>query len=136
MAKLATLLEQHLHREPPTGVIQATTWWEAALGLVKLQECGLEVPLPVKVYYYYNQGNAVHYGVSVSKLHSTTFSHVHMSQLCQNQILHLLTSTGNKLSLPTMHGLHSEQSRNTHIGSNLSSCIKMYGLYTSFMLHE
>ena len=54
MAELVTLLEQHMDREPPTVVIRATTWWEAALELVKLQECGLEVPLPVKVYCYYN----------------------------------------------------------------------------------
>ena len=54
MAKLVTLVEQHMDREPPTVAIQATTEWEAALALVKLQECGLEVLLPVKVYCYYN----------------------------------------------------------------------------------
>ena len=38
-----------MEREPPTVVIQATIWWEAVLGLVKLQEGGLGVHLPVKV---------------------------------------------------------------------------------------
>ena len=36
-------------REPPTGVIQATASLETVLALVKLQNCGLEVYLPVKV---------------------------------------------------------------------------------------
>ena len=49
MAKLLTLLEQHLNRQPPTVVTQATTWWETVLALVKLQEIGLGVHLPVKV---------------------------------------------------------------------------------------
>ena len=49
MAKLVTLLEQHLDRQPFTVVIQASTWWEIILALVKLQECGLKVHLPVKV---------------------------------------------------------------------------------------
>ena len=49
MAKLISLLEQHLDRQPPTVVTQATTWWETALAHVKLQECGLGVHLPVKV---------------------------------------------------------------------------------------
>ena len=49
MAKLVTLLEQHLDRQPPTVVTQASTWWETVLVLVKLQECGLEVNLPVNV---------------------------------------------------------------------------------------
>ena len=49
MAGLVTLLEQHMEREPPTVVIQATTEWEAALGHVNLQEGGLGVHLPVKV---------------------------------------------------------------------------------------
>ena len=48
MAELATL-EQRMDREPPTVVIQATGLWEAALALVKLQECGLGVPPHVKV---------------------------------------------------------------------------------------
>ena len=49
MAKLLTLLEQHMERELPTVVIQATVLWEAVLALVKLQEGGLGVHLPVKV---------------------------------------------------------------------------------------
>ena len=48
MARLI-LLEQHLDRQPPTVVTQATTWWETVLALVKLQEIGLGVHLPVKV---------------------------------------------------------------------------------------
>lgn len=48
MAKLA-LEEQHLDRQLPIVVIQITTWWETALVLVKLQEIGLEVNLPVNV---------------------------------------------------------------------------------------
>ena len=47
MAKLITLLEQHLDRQPPTVVIEDTSWWEAQLAHVKLQECGLGVHLPV-----------------------------------------------------------------------------------------
>ena len=48
MAKLVTLLEQHLDGLLPTVVIQATIWWEAVVLLshVKLQECGLGVHLP------------------------------------------------------------------------------------------
>ena len=49
MAKLVTLLEQHLDRQLPTVVIQATTWWETALVHVKLQEDGQEIHLPVRV---------------------------------------------------------------------------------------
>ena len=49
MAGLITLLEQHLDRQPPTIVTQATTWWETVLACVKLQEIGLGVHLPVKV---------------------------------------------------------------------------------------
>ena len=45
MAKLVTLLEQHLDRQPPTVVTQATTWWETILAHVKLQESGLGVHL-------------------------------------------------------------------------------------------
>ena len=52
MARLISLLEQHLDRQPPTVVTQATTWWETVLALVKLQECGLGVHLPVKVCVY------------------------------------------------------------------------------------
>ena len=53
MAKLVTLGEQHLDKQPPTIVIQATLWWEIVLALVNLQECGLAVYLPVKVCYMY-----------------------------------------------------------------------------------
>ena len=49
MARLLSLLEQHWDRMPPTVVTQATTWWERVLALVKLQEIGLRVHLPVKV---------------------------------------------------------------------------------------
>ena len=49
MAKLITLLEHHLDRQPPTVVIQATSWMQTVLGHVKLQECGLAVHLHVKV---------------------------------------------------------------------------------------
>ena len=52
MAVLLTVLEQHLNRQPPTVVKQATTWWETVLALVKLQEIGLGVHLSVKVCYY------------------------------------------------------------------------------------
>ena len=50
MARLLTLLEQHLDRQPPAVVTQATTWWETVLALVKPQEIGLEVHLPVEVF--------------------------------------------------------------------------------------
>ena len=49
MAELVTLLEQHMEREQPTVVTQATTEWEAALALVYLQEGGLGVHLHVDV---------------------------------------------------------------------------------------
>ena len=49
MAKLVTLVEQHLDRQRPTVAIQVTTWWEAVLAYVNLQECGLAVHLSVKV---------------------------------------------------------------------------------------
>ena len=49
MAKLITVLEQHLDRQPPTVVIQATPWRETVLEHVKLMECGLAVNLHVKV---------------------------------------------------------------------------------------
>ena len=48
MAELVTL-EQHMDRQPPTVVIQATDCLEAVLALVKLQEDGLGVHLPVQV---------------------------------------------------------------------------------------
>ena len=53
MAKLVTLLEQHLDRLPPTVVIPATTWWETVLAHVKLQEGGLERNLHVRVGCYW-----------------------------------------------------------------------------------
>ena len=49
MVKLITLLEQHLDRQPPTVVTQATTWWETVFACVKLMESGLGVHLPVNV---------------------------------------------------------------------------------------
>ena len=49
MAKLVTLLEQHLDRQPSTVVTQATTWWETVLAHVKPQESGLGMHLPVNV---------------------------------------------------------------------------------------
>ena len=49
MAKLVTPVEQHLNRQLPTVVIQATTWWETVLAHVKLQEHGLGVHLPALV---------------------------------------------------------------------------------------
>ena len=49
MAKLVILVEQQLDRQLPTVVTQATTWWEAVLVHVKLQESGLRIHLPVKV---------------------------------------------------------------------------------------
>ena len=53
MANSVTLEEQHLERLQTTVAIQATTWWEIGLALVKLQGCGLEVHLPVKVSCYH-----------------------------------------------------------------------------------
>ena len=52
MVKLVTLLEQHMDGEPPTVVIQVTTWLEVVLALVMLQEDGLGVHLPVNVCCY------------------------------------------------------------------------------------
>ena len=49
MAKLVTLLEQHLDRQPPTVVMLVIICWELVIALVKLQEYGLGVHLPVKV---------------------------------------------------------------------------------------
>ena len=54
MAKLITLLEQQWDKQPPTVVIQATSWWEAVLAVlacVKLQEYGLGMNLHVNVCY-------------------------------------------------------------------------------------
>jgi len=53
MAKLVIPVEQHLDRQPPTVVIQATTWWETVITHAELQECGLVVHLPVKVCCYW-----------------------------------------------------------------------------------
>ena len=49
VAKLVTLLEQHLDSQPPTIVILATTWWETTIAHVKLQEGGQGIHLPVRV---------------------------------------------------------------------------------------
>ena len=49
MAKLVTLEEQRLDRQPATVVILATTLWETAIVHVKLQECGLGVNPSVRV---------------------------------------------------------------------------------------
>jgi len=53
MGRLVTVVGQHSDRQPPTDVIQATTWLEAVVAHVKLQEGGLEVHLHVKVCYLY-----------------------------------------------------------------------------------
>ena len=52
MAGLVTFLEQHIEGEPTTTAIQATTEWEAVVGLVYLQEVGLGVHLHVNVCCY------------------------------------------------------------------------------------
>ena len=51
MAKLITLLEQQWDEQPPTVVIQATSWRETVLACVKLQEYGLGMNLHVNVCY-------------------------------------------------------------------------------------
>ena len=48
MARLVTLLEQHLDRQQPTLVTEASIWWETVLAYAKLQS-GLEANLPVNV---------------------------------------------------------------------------------------
>ena len=53
MAELLTP-EQHLDRQPPTTVIQATTSWEAEAEHATLQEVGLGVNLLVGVCCYTN----------------------------------------------------------------------------------
>ena len=58
MAELITLLEQHLDRQPPTVVTQATTWWETILAHVELLESGLGVNLPVNVRFYFSSVNS------------------------------------------------------------------------------
>ena len=60
MAKLVTLVEQYLDRQPPTVAVEATTWWETGLAFVKLQDCGLELHLPVKVCCYYTPHACAH----------------------------------------------------------------------------
>ena len=75
MAKLVTLLEQHWDKQQPTVAIQGTTWWEGVLAHVKLQECGLEVNLPVNVCCY--QPACVHvrkhaFGLSVNLMEDST----------------------------------------------------------------
>ena len=69
MARLITLLEQHLDRPPSTVVTQATTWWETELALVKPQEIGLGVHLPVKVCY----SHSFHTYVHIHKKHNHVF---------------------------------------------------------------
>ena len=49
MVMLVKVMEQLLDIQSPTAVIQGTTWWEAVLAHVKLQEGGLEVHLHVNV---------------------------------------------------------------------------------------
>ena len=53
MAELV-ILEEHMDRELPTVVIQATTEWEAVVALVYLQEHGLGLHLSVDVSYVIN----------------------------------------------------------------------------------
>ena len=50
MAQLVTLVEQHLDRQPPTVVTQATIWWETVIAVVKQKEVGLGVHRLVKVH--------------------------------------------------------------------------------------
>ena len=52
MGELVTVIGQHSDRQPPTVVMQATTWWGTVCAHVKLQECGLRVNLSVNVGYY------------------------------------------------------------------------------------
>ena len=49
-----------MDKQPPTVVIQATLWWEVVLALVKLQDRGLAVHLPVKVCCYYTLHACTH----------------------------------------------------------------------------
>ena len=58
MAELVTVL-QHMDIELPTDVIQAITWWAAALEDVPLQEGGLGVNLPVEVCCYTSLSNYI-----------------------------------------------------------------------------
>ena len=52
MAKLVTVVGQHLDRQLTTAVIQATTWEGRVLAHAKIQNCGLGVNLPVHVCHY------------------------------------------------------------------------------------
>ena len=52
MAKLVTVVGQHLNIQPPTVVIRAMSWWETVIAHVRLQEGGLGVHLPVDVCCY------------------------------------------------------------------------------------
>ena len=49
MVELITVAGQHSDRQPTTVVMQAITWWETVYAYVRLQECGLQVNLPVIV---------------------------------------------------------------------------------------
>ena len=46
MAVLLTVLEQHLDRQPPTVVTQATTWWETVLALAGCDNFSCDYALP------------------------------------------------------------------------------------------
>ena len=91
MAVLLTLLEQHLDRQPPTVVTQATTWWETVLALVKLQEIGLGVHLPVEVCYY--TLCACGPFVSVHEVMALIVSHVNWQQKFNQYLATLLYPT-------------------------------------------
>ena len=67
MAKFITLEGQHSERQPTTLVIQAITWWEAGLAHVKLQESGLGVHLPVKVFVVITHSGALRTGSRASE---------------------------------------------------------------------
>ena len=59
MVELVIHMEQHTEIQPPTDVIQATTWMAAALEDVPLQEGGLGVNLPVEVCCYTSLSNYI-----------------------------------------------------------------------------
>ena len=69
MAELVTP-EQHMDRQPPTTVIQATTLWEAEAEHATLQEVGLGVNLPVRVCCYTNLSGNYHIIYLYSLYHS------------------------------------------------------------------
>ena len=81
MAKLVTLVEQHLDKQLPTVAIQATSWWEAVHAHVKLQECGLGMHLPVKVGCLYTICMPVHSGGKclVLSSHQNKLEELHMA---------------------------------------------------------